>query len=274
MPIRHGRAAHELLCAAGRGRAVAPAAASPPAHGSAHCDGALRCDALRWRQLRSRRTDRGATGRLRHHPHRHHQPGGRRCGGRSAAGGARRRQGRRARSASSSGAPERRSSTTSPWTRASPRWSSTSRRCSRARTSGLGVRRGRDSRRQVSSNNVVLRAGEIAAGVHAKSKVINLLRLPGGQPSQQVMLQVRFAEVNRAALTELGRALLPTAASRAAPRRSSSPRPDFDDDGAVGAAGVLGLPEPVPVRPPGRPRRCRSRRCSRRASSRASPSRT
>jgi pilus assembly protein CpaC len=34
--------------------------------------------------------------------------------------------------------------------------------------------------------------------------VINLLTLPGGTPSQQVMLQVRFAEVNRRALTELG----------------------------------------------------------------------
>ena len=35
-------------------------------------------------------------------------------------------------------------------------------------------------------------------------KVINMLQLPGGQESQQVMLQVRFAEVNRRALTELG----------------------------------------------------------------------
>jgi pilus assembly protein CpaC len=31
-----------------------------------------------------------------------------------------------------------------------------------------------------------------------------MLQLPGGQESQQVMLQVRFAEVNRRALTELG----------------------------------------------------------------------
>ena len=35
-------------------------------------------------------------------------------------------------------------------------------------------------------------------------KVINMLQLPGGTESQQVMLQVRFAEVNRRALTELG----------------------------------------------------------------------
>ena len=31
-----------------------------------------------------------------------------------------------------------------------------------------------------------------------------MLQLPSGQESQQVMLQVRFAEVNRRALTELG----------------------------------------------------------------------
>jgi pilus assembly protein CpaC len=35
-------------------------------------------------------------------------------------------------------------------------------------------------------------------------KVINMLQLPGGSESQQVMLQVRFAEVNRRALQELG----------------------------------------------------------------------
>jgi len=56
----------------------------------------------------------------------------------------------------------------------------------------------------VSSTTVMLRAGEIAASSSSKSKVINLLQVPGGSDSQQVMLQVRFAEVNRKALTELG----------------------------------------------------------------------
>ena len=56
----------------------------------------------------------------------------------------------------------------------------------------------------VSSTAVMLRAGEIAASSSAKSKVINMLQVPGGSESQQVMLQVRFAEVNRKALTELG----------------------------------------------------------------------
>src|SRR5215467_11768865 len=56
----------------------------------------------------------------------------------------------------------------------------------------------------VSSNQVSLRAAEIAAASSSKLKVINLLQLPGGNESQQVMLQVRFAEVNRRAMTELG----------------------------------------------------------------------
>jgi pilus assembly protein CpaC len=49
-----------------------------------------------------------------------------------------------------------------------------------------------------------LSAGQIAAAMVPKAKIINLLQLPGGSGSQQVMLQVRIAEVNRRALTELG----------------------------------------------------------------------
>jgi pilus assembly protein CpaC len=57
---------------------------------------------------------------------------------------------------------------------------------------------------RVSSNQVMLRAGEIATAAASKLKVINMLQLPGGSDSQQVLLQVRFAEVNRRALKELG----------------------------------------------------------------------
>ena len=79
---------------------------------------------------------------------------------------------------------------------------------------------------QVSSTAVMLRAGEIATASSAKAKIINMLQVPGGSESQQVMLQVRFAEVNRRALTELGVNLF---ANRAAisprdRRRSSSRR--------------------------------------------------
>jgi pilus assembly protein CpaC len=56
----------------------------------------------------------------------------------------------------------------------------------------------------VSSNQVMLRAGEVAQASSSKLKVINMLQLPGGSESQQVLLQVRFAEVNRRALKELG----------------------------------------------------------------------
>ncbi len=57
---------------------------------------------------------------------------------------------------------------------------------------------------RVSSNPVMLRAGEIAKASSSKLKVINMLQLPGGSESQQVLLQVRFAEVNRRAIRELG----------------------------------------------------------------------
>jgi pilus assembly protein CpaC len=55
-----------------------------------------------------------------------------------------------------------------------------------------------------SNNQVMLRAGEIAQASSSKLKLINLLQLPGGNESQQVMLQVRFAEVNRRAAQQLG----------------------------------------------------------------------
>jgi pilus assembly protein CpaC len=57
---------------------------------------------------------------------------------------------------------------------------------------------------RVSSNAVMLRAGEIAAKTSSKQQVINLLQVPGGIDTQQVLLQVRFAEVNRQALQEAG----------------------------------------------------------------------
>ena len=56
----------------------------------------------------------------------------------------------------------------------------------------------------VSNNDVMLRAAEIARAAFPKSSVVNLLQLPGGSPSSQVMLQVRFAEVNRSAFLQAG----------------------------------------------------------------------
>ena len=88
---------------------------------------------------------------------------------------------------------------------------------------------------QVSSTNVMLRAGEIAVASASKSKVINLLQVPGGSESQQVLLQVRFAEVNRRALTELGLSLFALRERFAA--RSTTQQfaaPDFDDQSESG----------------------------------------
>jgi len=57
---------------------------------------------------------------------------------------------------------------------------------------------------KVSSTAIALKAAEIATATSSKLKIINLLQVPGGEQSQQVMLQVRFAEVNRQALLERG----------------------------------------------------------------------
>jgi pilus assembly protein CpaC len=85
---------------------------------------------------------------------------------------------------------------------------------------------------QVSSNPIMLRAGEIAQATSAKARVINMLQLPGGAESQQVILQVRFAEVNRRALTELGVSLFtgPSGFKDVIGRTTTQqfPTPDFD----------------------------------------------
>ena len=57
----------------------------------------------------------------------------------------------------------------------------------------------------VSSKYVMEKAGEVASGyVEKKENVVNLLRQQEGVASNQVMLKVRFAEVSRSALQELG----------------------------------------------------------------------
>jgi pilus assembly protein CpaC len=87
----------------------------------------------------------------------------------------------------------------------------------------------------VSSNAVMLRAGEIADGMSSKTGVINMLQLPGGSESQQVMLQVRVAEVNRKAIQELGINLFstrPEATGRITTQQFGAP--NFDDEKAGG----------------------------------------
>ncbi len=88
---------------------------------------------------------------------------------------------------------------------------------------------------QVSSTNVMLRMGEIATASSPKAQIINLLQVPGGTESQQVMLQVRFAEVNRRMLTEAGLTLF-LKGERFAGRSTTQAfaQPDFDDEKAGG----------------------------------------
>jgi pilus assembly protein CpaC len=76
----------------------------------------------------------------------------------------------------------------------------------------------------------MLRAGEIAQASAAKRSVINLLQVPGGSDSQQVLLQVRFAEVNRRVLQELGVSLF-LRGERFSGRSTTQQfaAPDFDD---------------------------------------------
>jgi pilus assembly protein CpaC len=57
---------------------------------------------------------------------------------------------------------------------------------------------------KVTSRDIATHAVDIAAKSSAKSKVVNLLQIPGENLGQQVMLQVRMAEVSQRALMELG----------------------------------------------------------------------
>ena len=64
-----------------------------------------------------------------------------------------------------------------------------------------------------------------------KSQVINLLQVPGGSDAQQVMLQVRFAEVNRNKVLEAGLnlfALRSDFAGRSTTQQFAAP--DFDEE--------------------------------------------
>ncbi|MGD9904758.1 MAG: type II and III secretion system protein family protein [Vicinamibacterales bacterium] len=86
----------------------------------------------------------------------------------------------------------------------------------------------------VSSNEVMLRAGELARAAMPKHTVFNMLVLPSGSPSKQVMLQVRFAEVNRNALQQAGLSLFSTrseALGRAGTQQFAAP--NFSNNGDV-----------------------------------------
>ena len=90
---------------------------------------------------------------------------------------------------------------------------------------------------RVSSTKVMLRIGEIATASMPKTQIINMLEVPGGSQSDQVMLQVRFAEVNRSLLTEAGLSLFASRqnlASRSTTQQFAAP--NFDDTKPSGLA--------------------------------------
>jgi pilus assembly protein CpaC len=97
---------------------------------------------------------------------------------------------------------------------------------------------------RVSNPDVMVRAVDLVESAAPKNRVVNLLQLPGGAPSQQVMLEVRFAEVNRRALTELGVSFFTgTGGFKDFVGRTTTQQfaaPDFE--GAVGA-GASGDPD-------------------------------
>src|SRR5690606_8509153 len=90
---------------------------------------------------------------------------------------------------------------------------------------------------QASSTAVMLRAAEVAQASAPKASIINMLQVPGAADTKQVMLQVRFAEVNRRALTDLGTSFFtgPSGYKNWVGRTTTQqfPAPDFDDDELV-----------------------------------------
>jgi pilus assembly protein CpaC len=85
----------------------------------------------------------------------------------------------------------------------------------------------------VSSKYVIEKAADVAAGyVEKKDNVVNMLKQQEGVASNQVMLRVRFAEVSRSAMQELGATLFAHGyksewIGRTAP--PGVPAPEFDD---------------------------------------------
>ena len=90
---------------------------------------------------------------------------------------------------------------------------------------------------RVSSTEVMLRAAEVARASAPKANVINMMTVPGAAGSQQVMLQVRFAEVNRRALMELGASFFTGVSGfknwTGRTTTQQFPAPEFDEDGLV-----------------------------------------
>ncbi len=99
----------------------------------------------------------------------------------------------------------------------------------------------------VTNKDIIEKAVNVAAGyVDKKEEVVALLQLQAGAPSNQVLLRVRFAEVSRSALTELGASLFtsPTGIKNTIGRVTTQqfPAPGFDGLEWTKDSGDFGAP--------------------------------
>ena len=90
----------------------------------------------------------------------------------------------------------------------------------------------------VSSKYVIDKAADVAGGyVEKKENIVNLLKQAEGQSSNQVLLRVRFAEVSRSALQQLGAAFVANGYNNQWFGRTTTQQfaaPDFDSSKANG----------------------------------------
>jgi len=97
----------------------------------------------------------------------------------------------------------------------------------------------------VASKYAIEKAADVAAGyVEKKENVVNLLKQQEGVASNQVMLRVRFAEVSRSALTELGASFVANGFKDAWVGRTTTQQfaaPAWDQDGKLVFSDFLNL---------------------------------
>ncbi len=97
----------------------------------------------------------------------------------------------------------------------------------------------------VSGQYVIEKAANVAAGyVEKKENVVNLLKQQEGVASNQVMLRVRFAEVSRSAMQELGASFVADARNGTWFGRATTgqfPAPEWDEEGRLVFSDFLNL---------------------------------
>jgi pilus assembly protein CpaC len=97
---------------------------------------------------------------------------------------------------------------------------------------------------RASTNEIAVKVEEIAQASSSKQRIINLLQRPGAADSQQVMLEVRVAEVEHNALMELGASFLANRSNYQTGVTTQQFQTPFIDESVPGqiGAGTLGVP--------------------------------